>query len=99
MIKTILKISVLIGFIVLLIFAFTGCKSIPYLPASSDTPYGFVKGDELHRLKRYDKKTGTYVNRKDPEVVKMDFDGIAASYYLWKKRDQGVDDLISDIGE
>jgi len=77
----------------------SGCKTIPYLPASSEVPYGFVKGDELHRKMRYDKKTGTYIERKDPEIVKFDFDGISASYALWKGRDSEIDDLINDIGE
>ena len=91
-----------IKFIVLFamcILLFNGCKSIPYLPTSSEVPYGFVTGDELHRLKVYDKKTGTYVDRKDPEVVKFDFDGFAASYKLWKGRDPEIDKLIDKIGE
>ena len=97
---TIIKRVTLLSIIALLIIAFSGCsRTIPYLPTSSDTHYGFVKGDELHRIKRYDKRTGTYIDRTDPEVVKMDFDGIAASYSLWKGRDSEIDVLIDNIGE
>ena len=85
--------------ILIIMMMTSGCKTIPYLPTSSETPYGFVKGDELHRTKVYDKKTGTYIDREDPEVVKFDFDGIAASYSLWKGRDSAVDEHIEDIGE
>ena len=97
--KNIIIVISVLAFCALLIVMFSGCKTVPYLPASSETPYGFVKGDELHRLKVYDKKTGTYIDRKDPEVVKFDFDGIAASYSLWKKRDSDVDKLIDKIDE
>ena len=78
----------------------SGCKTtIPYIPASSEVPYGFVRGDELHRTMRFDQKTGTYVKRDKPEIVVFDFDGIAASYAKWKGRDSKVDGAINNIGE
>jgi hypothetical protein len=77
-----------------------GCATkIPYLPASSEVPYGYMRGDQLHRLYRYDTKTGKYVKRDNPEIIEFDHDGISASYMLWKGRDSEIDALINSIGE
>jgi hypothetical protein len=90
------SISIVFVFCVLMC---SSCRTVPYIPASSEIPYGFVKGDELHRNMIFDKKTGTYVKREKPEVVTFDFDGIAASYSKWKGRDSNVDNMIHNIGE